>query len=747
MTVGMNLRWWNEAVAELERFQATAAAPAGQPIGGGRGTFDLIDGDGGDNVLPGTSNADTIRGFGGNDYEYGYGGADTMYGGDGNDNLYGGLDFDTINGGAGDDVIKGTEFGAILSTGGPCDVISGGTGVDTLMIDYGSWVNSGTGQPVGVVLDFSTGGGQVQVDGFQGESFSQMERLNFVGPEGNDTITGGKDNDSIDGRGGNDIINAGKGDDLVRDTWGTVSADGGDGTDAISFYGLSFGHEYGDTTINANAGTINAGATQGTFHNFESLIIYTGNGTDTITGFNSGQNFMYGGGSGAKTFTGGALNDTLYGGNGDDTIYGGNGDDILGPGFTGHDMVYGGGGNDTYYGGGSTGWVYGGGGDDSLNGAGNGASFDCGGGDDLIFIYEPTPSIGTQSFLGGTGYDVLRVYWQNASLDFSASTIDMEELQWVDYGHACNLTTSFTTAQLLDFDVVRLGTQNRDDDFFRIVLTDNAPVVLQEISQYMELQLADGGQSVDMSGVGTDWVPYVVGGNGDDTVIAPVFAAVDFFKAELMAGNDAFTGSNIRDEVFGGDGNDTINGGGGNDVVHHTDDVLYGDGGDDTIDGGKRNDKLFGGDGKDFLIGGLGDDALSGGRDADKLNGGDGLDTFVYKSAKESHGKHFDTVVGADFSAQDRFDTKNPVTGVDNTIATGTLSKATFDADLAAAADAAHLSAGHAVVFTPDTGGFAGTTFLIIDGNGTAGYQAGDDLVVLLRNTVNIATLDAADFS
>src|SRR6185295_6345500 len=126
--------------------------------------------------------------------------------------------------------------------------------------------------------------------------FSQIERLDFSGPDGNDHVTGGKYSDVIAGAGGNDVIRAGKGDDTVIDTWGTIDADGGDGTDTIRFTGTTFGHEYGNTTLDANAGAINAGAgTSGTFSNFENLVFFAGPGTDAITGFLNGTNTMYGG--------------------------------------------------------------------------------------------------------------------------------------------------------------------------------------------------------------------------------------------------------------------------------------------------------------------------------------------------------------------------------------------------------------------------------------------------------------------
>jgi hypothetical protein len=62
-------------------------------------------------------------------------------------------------------------------------------------------------------------------------------------------------------------------------------------------------------------------------------------------------------------------------------------------------------------------------------------------------------------------------------------------------------------------------------------------------------------------------------------------------------------------------------------------------------------------------------------------------------------------------------------------VSTGRLNSATFDQDLAAALNAV-LGAGEAALFTPNSGDFAGRTFGIVDANGVAGYQAGEDFVL-----------------
>jgi Ca2+-binding RTX toxin-like protein len=198
------------------------------------------------------------------------------------------------------------------------------------------------------------------------------------------------------------------------------------------------------------------------------------------------------------------------------------------------------------------------------------------------------------------------------------------------------------------------------------------------------------------------------------------------------------TGTNISNTIHGGSFGDTLTGLNGNDV-------LIGHDGGDLMFGGANDDGLFGDAGKDTLEGGGGRDVLDGGTGKDILDGGPGGDIFAFASASHSTGKKADTLKNADFLV-DAVDLEVAVTGVDATIGAGKLRKKEFDADLAKVADASHLGAGHAVLFTASQGDFAGKTFLIVDLNGEAGYQARDDLVVLLANPGNLNGLGIEDF-
>jgi Ca2+-binding RTX toxin-like protein len=140
-----------------------------------------------------------------------------------------------------------------------------------------------------------------------------------------------------------------------------------------------------------------------------------------------------------------------------------------------------------------------------------------------------------------------------------------------------------------------------------------------------------------------------------------------------------------------------------------------------------------------------GDDIITGGEGADQLLGGADADTFAYASAKDSRASGYDTVVGFSSNA-DRLDVTTVVTGIDAAIVAGALSTASLKGDLKAAADKTVFGGNHAVLFTPDSGDLAGATFLIIDGDGRAGFSATRDLVIALDAPGNLANLDVSDF-
>jgi len=154
---------------------------------------------------------------------------------------------------------------------------------------------------------------------------------------------------------------------------------------------------------------------------------------------------------------------------------------------------------------------------------------------------------------------------------------------------------------------------------------------------------------------------------------------------------------------------------------------VNGGAGSDIAVGGAKNDELAGWGGNDSLYGGLGDDLLTGGAGTDFLNGGGGSDTFVYASAFDSTSSSFDRIDRFE-PLKDWIDLPTIVTGWTGNITAGSLTIASFDADLASAVNAA-LQPNSAVLFTPDTGDFVGRIFGIVDADGDGNYIAGADFV------------------
>ncbi len=173
-----------------------------------------------------------------------------------------------------------------------------------------------------------------------------------------------------------------------------------------------------------------------------------------------------------------------------------------------------------------------------------------------------------------------------------------------------------------------------------------------------------------------------------------------------------------------------------------------------TFNGSAETDgkfTVFGGAGNDTITGGAGNDKFYGLGGADTITGNGGADTFVYtlvsQSTGNSGGTAYDTIVGFD-AAVDHFNlqTGGAVTGVDAAVITGALSSASFDGDLATAVGSGQMAAHHAVTFTADSGTLATHTFLIVDANGVAGYQAGLDFVFDVTGASNLGALGTGAF-
>ena len=236
---------------------------------------------------------------------------------------------------------------------------------------------------------------------------------------------------------------------------------------------------------------------------------------------------------------------------------------------------------------------------------------------------------------------------------------------------------------------------------------------------------ADGGAGNDTFLVGANLAHVSIdGGSGTDTVVlsgatklkfTPT-TMVDVEKLQLATGHNYNLTTN--DATVAAGQTLTIDG-----SALSASNVL-------TFNGAAETDGHF------KIIGGLG---------ADNLTGGALSDTFTYTTAAQSTSTHYDTITGFNF-AKDIFNIPggvNPVTGINTKVTTGTLSTASFDANLTSALSG-HLTAHHAILFTPNAGTLSGDTFLVVDLNGTAGYQTGHDLVIRMNGSSG--TLAAGGF-
>ncbi|WP_170574260.1 calcium-binding protein [Ruegeria atlantica] len=175
-----------------------------------------------------------INAEGGNDTVEGTAGEDRLDGGSGNDQLTGLGGNDFLNGGEGDDTLSGGIGDDTLIGGLGVDTLDGGEGTDT--VDYGldtQELNELSG--LGFEVNLSTGraGRRTHADGLE-DTLISIE--NVYGTEGADLITGDDKDNVLDGRGGDDTIESKGGRTIIVDGEGSDTVTGfGTGDDSYIF--------------------------------------------------------------------------------------------------------------------------------------------------------------------------------------------------------------------------------------------------------------------------------------------------------------------------------------------------------------------------------------------------------------------------------------------------------------------------------------------------------------------------------
>jgi Ca2+-binding RTX toxin-like protein len=401
---------------------------------------------GADEILGGAGD-DHIESFGGNDILDGgigndtilaWGGDDQIEGGAGDDYINGGGDFDTVNGGDGNDtILAGGQFAT--PGAGQHDNINGGAGNDTVTLNAAANGDGGTGTDR-LSLDYSFIGSGVTVNlqdilagvaganaGGTAIAFESVHAVvgtphadtivfgtvaltddGFGNPggvyagAGDDHVTGGSGNDSLNGQVGNDSLFGGAGNDSFDASEGNDLLFGGTGNDTYTIDSMA------DLTFELTGegtDTVKTFASVYLYANIDNLVMLGGGGgfgvgneLDNVMTGNIGDNLLLGA-AGHDTITGDQGNDLLYGEAGNDSLSGdygidylagGLGNDVLDGGVL-EDALYGEDGDDILWGGDQffTDILVGGAGHDTLHGDSGATDYDLmdgGSGDDTYWV-------------------------------------------------------------------------------------------------------------------------------------------------------------------------------------------------------------------------------------------------------------------------------------------------------------------------------------------------------------------------
>jgi Ca2+-binding RTX toxin-like protein len=366
-------------------------------------------------------------------------------------------------------------------------------------------------------------------------------------------------------------------------------------------------------------------------------------------------------------------------------------------------------------------------------------------------IIDTDGVISTKDQIDGGGFTELNLDGDYSSgFTFGAATIkDVADVA-LESGHSYKLALNAANVPAgtsLEVDGSSLGT----GDSLTLNgshVTDGAIVVLGGAGR----DVLTGGSSTtysdgfDFFGTGTlSAADRIDGGSGSDNTLylsGDYSSGFQFEASTITNVQDIylFSGHSYKLTLASGeidDSNHALNIEGG--ALLSTDSLVFNGsketGGDLTIQGGAGNDTL---------TGGTGDDIITGGAGADHLNGGGGAnDQFVYNYVGDSTSSNYDTITGFN-AAGDTIDIETGLGGVaafNTEVSSGLLRTAHFDTDLATAIGATQLGAHDAVLFAPTSGNLAGQLFIIIDQNGVAGYQAGQDLLIDITGATNLSHL------
>jgi Ca2+-binding RTX toxin-like protein len=721
--------------------------------------------------INGTPGNDNLTGTSGDDtFDLSQGGDDTAQGLGGTDLFILGHTLnaaDAIDGGDGTDTIKlfGDYTGANALTFAATTIAN----VEFLKLRAGNFAltmddgNVGARQSLKVDASALTASQVLTFDG----SAESDGHYRVTGGQGNDVLTGGNGPDTfLLVRGGDDTVNGGAGNDTFQ-MGATLTAadqiDGGTGLhDTVQLQGsysgagaVTFGadtiknidviqvlagHSYTLTSNDANVATgttmmVDATGLTGTdFVNF--------NGSAESNGY-----FYFIGGVGNDTFTGGTT-----------TSEGGNTSDTFDLSHGGNDTATGNGGADTFI----MGAAFNAG--DRITGSGSGGistlilDGDYSGASAVVC--NSTTFRGINTFILSVGHDY-NITESNGNVTSDGGLVVVSR---VGAGHTATFDGSAETDGGFLFSA-QSGSNTllggaKGDEFDNTSTTGTFSVnggggndIVSDQGSFSASDQIDGGTGNDSVGIGTD----------ANTAAGIVFTATTMTNVETLT-FDEVNGANpeinltSNDATVAAGATMTIDNSAGNVRTVIFDGSAETDGHFAFKNGssGTAFTTFFGGAQADnFNVNHLGqiEMAGNGGADTFKLfasipNGNRGhFETLDYNAVSDSTSSNYDVITQLN-TVNVMFHTSGiggATTGIDAAVTTGSLSTPTFDSDLATDVGAGQLAAHHAMLFTADAGTLSGHTFLVVDENGTAGYQAGADLVIDVTGATG--TLTTANFA
>ena len=483
-----------------------------------------------------------------------------------------------------DDIIsgRGSHFGLAgnddLSTTFQNGILDGGTGDDTLLVDF----DSDTVPPYPLVqylLNGGSGDDSISAD----VRVSDRTTLRDYSPV--ITVNGGTGNDvtSIDQTIYLDWIDSdGYGAGVLTPS-NTVVDQFGDNTVSVSsFYGSDDGGVEAQTSI------------------------FTGNGADNVTTdfFSEGNNYST------------TINQTIHLGGGNDqltmTQRSGYGVMMIDAGG-GHDNI-----NMTFWG-------------DGANEGGNGFTFalDAGLGNDTVVanVSEAYSCGGISSggnFNLGGGHDnfILNAgYGNNYDIDLGSGSnvarISIGDDNPVDYGpHTINVVGA-NGGNDIQIDLSYANDENLSSS---VTTGSGRDTVVINNTFNNTVSTGSKADSITVTSIGCENTNNIDAGNGRDTVSV---TADDEHSYYTMTSINGGLGDDVITSTHNETGIHNINGGSGHDLITMIggSGTALGEAGNDTITGTAGDDTIDGGNATDHLTGGLGDD---------QLTGGIGADTFVF---------------------------------------------------------------------------------------------------------------------